>query len=64
MCRRASSRLSLIPWHVQHGGGVANTALVFHAKRLLALHEGDLPFAVCFSASASAAHSFWQLGCP
>ena len=25
------------------GGGTANTALVFHARRLLALHEGDLP---------------------
>ena len=26
------------------GDGTANTALVFHAKRLLALHEGDLPY--------------------
>lgn len=28
------------------GVGTANTALVFHAKKLLALHEGDLPYAV------------------
>uniref|UniRef100_A0A7S0WUG4 carotenoid 9,10-dioxygenase n=1 Tax=Chlamydomonas leiostraca TaxID=1034604 RepID=A0A7S0WUG4_9CHLO len=28
------------------GSGTANTALVFHARRLLALHEGDLPYAV------------------
>lgn len=28
------------------GGGTANTALVFHARRLLALHEGDLPHAL------------------
>ena len=28
------------------GEGTANTALVFHAKQLLALHEGDLPYAV------------------
>ena len=28
------------------GDGTANTALVFHARRLLALHEGDLPYAL------------------
>ncbi len=28
------------------GVGTANTAVVFHAKKLLALHEGDLPYAV------------------
>lgn len=28
------------------GGGTANTALVFHARKLLALHEGDLPHAL------------------
>jgi carotenoid cleavage dioxygenase len=28
------------------GGGTANTAMVAHARRLLALHEGDLPYAV------------------
>jgi carotenoid cleavage dioxygenase len=27
-----------------HGLGTANTALAFHAGRLLALHEGDLPY--------------------
>lgn len=26
------------------GDGTANTALVWHARRLLALHEGDLPY--------------------
>ena len=31
---------------MQHGQGQANTAMIFHAKRLLALHEADLPYAV------------------
>lgn len=30
----------------QPGSGTANTALVYHARKLLALHEGDLPYAV------------------
>ena len=30
----------------KEGVGTANTALVFHANKLLALHEGDLPYAV------------------
>jgi len=29
-----------------HGTGTANTSLVFHADRLMALHEGDLPYQV------------------
>eukprot|EP00884_Botryococcus_braunii_P012266 jgi/Botrbrau1/2103/Bobra.0093s0011.1 len=28
------------------GAGTANTALVYHAKKLMALHEGDLPHAI------------------
>lgn len=28
------------------GAGTGNTALVFHAKRLLALHEADMPYAL------------------
>ncbi len=30
----------------QHGTGTGNTALAAHAGRLLALHEGDLPYAL------------------
>ena len=30
----------------EQGAGTANTALVCHAGKLLALHEGDLPYAV------------------
>ncbi len=29
-----------------NGGGTANTALVWHAKRILALNEGDQPYQV------------------
>lgn len=29
-----------------NGAGQANTALVYHAQRILALHEGDLPYQV------------------
>jgi hypothetical protein len=32
---------------LENGVGTANTSLVFHAGRLLALHEGDLPYQVC-----------------
>lgn len=37
---------------LQDGFGTANTALIFHAQKLLALHEGDLPYAVCCMSSA------------
>ena len=32
---------------VHEGEGTANTALVYHANKLMSLHEGDLPYAVC-----------------
>ena len=35
-----------------HGEGLANTALVYHGNRLLALHEGDKPYAVSVHAPA------------
>lgn len=35
----------------QEGLGTANTALAFHAGRLLALHEGDLPYALRIACS-------------
>jgi len=41
------------------GEGTANTALVYHANKLMSLHEGDLPYAV--SAIPMAAYS---LGVP
>ncbi|KAK9808682.1 hypothetical protein WJX72_001857 [[Myrmecia] bisecta] len=31
---------------VKDGEGTGNTAMVYHAHRLLALHEGDLPYAI------------------
>ena len=32
--------------HLDKGTGTANTAVAFHAGRLLALHDDDLPYAV------------------
>ncbi|CAI5494865.1 unnamed protein product [Closterium sp. Naga37s-1] len=31
---------------LSQGNGTGNTALIFHARRLLALHEGDAPYAI------------------
>ena len=31
------------------GSGTANTALAFHAGKILALHEGDLPYSVSYA---------------
>ncbi|DBA75024.1 hypothetical protein WJX77_000411 [Trebouxia sp. C0004] len=33
-------------YNVKDGFGTANTALIYHANKLLVLHEGDLPYAV------------------
>lgn len=41
----------------QEGGGHANTALVFHAKQLLALEEGDMPCALQLIGWLSMAHT-------
>ena len=30
--------------NLQDGQGTGNTALVYHAQKLLTLHEGDLPY--------------------
>ena len=40
------SATQLLTCVVQDGFGTANTALIYHANKLLALHEGDLPYAV------------------
>ena len=37
-------KTGVIQAHV--GEGTANTALVYHANKLMSLHEGDLPYAV------------------
>lgn len=34
----------MVPCAEQEGLGTANTALAYHAGRVLALHEGDLPY--------------------
>lgn len=43
----------------EQGTGTANTSLVFHAGRLLALHEGDLPYQVRISRGID--HGVWAL---
>ena len=59
------TRLGVItrPTPVEVDNGTANTALIFHTKRLLALHEGDLPYAVlaCAWWSATELAHPWQL---
>ncbi|PNH02029.1 Carotenoid 9,10(9',10')-cleavage dioxygenase [Tetrabaena socialis] len=42
--RRLAQALGVVS--VKNGAGTGNTALAFHAGRLLALHEGDLPYAI------------------
>lgn len=41
LMRKLAGVLGLLS--AKDGLGVANTALAYHAGRLLALHEGDLP---------------------
>lgn len=54
MCSKAAIAMGLL-WKLlikmgavdlRDGGGTANTALAYHAGRLLALNEGDLPYAI------------------
>ncbi|KAL4443616.1 hypothetical protein ABPG75_011353 [Micractinium tetrahymenae] len=42
--RRLAEKLGVLD--SSHGTGTANTAVAFHAGRVLALHEGDLPYAL------------------
>lgn len=37
----------------KQGSGCANTALAFHAGKLLALHEADLPYALRMTCEVS-----------
>lgn len=46
---------------VQVSTGTGNTALVFHAKKLLALHEADCPYHVSVLLAISAAAASLQL---
>lgn len=49
---------------MQHGFGAANTSLVYHAKKLMCLQEGDLPYAVSAPAHAPVIHAvLTQLAC-
>ena len=50
-CLSAPTLLDLPPcvWCMQNGLGTANTAIACHAGRLLALHEGDLPYSLALA---------------
>lgn len=41
---------------MQDGFQTANTALIYHANKLLVLHEGDLPYAVRHPSLTSFCH--------
>ena len=43
---------------MQDGFQTANTALIYHANKLLVLHEGDLPYAVCHASLISCMQAF------
>ncbi len=43
---------------MQDGFQTANTALIYHANKLLVLHEGDLPYAVRHAALISCMQDF------
>ena len=44
------------------GSGTANTALVYHARKLMALHEGDLPYAVRLAELVGQGVRVWGAG--
>lgn len=46
----------------KQGSGCANTALVFHAGKLLALHEADLPYALRMTCEVCIQHRMLALG--
>ena len=46
---------------VHEGAGTANTALVYHANKLMSLHEGDLPYAVCLLPPAGLADGWMAM---
>ena len=48
----------------KEGVGTANTALVFHANKLLALHEGDLPYAVLARLPETSGTCLQPAACP
>ena len=58
------AKLSLGVIAKQPGSGTANTALVYHARKLMALHEGDLPYAVRLAELLGQGVRVWGAGVP
>jgi carotenoid cleavage dioxygenase len=42
------------------GDGTANTSIVYHAGKIMALHEGDLPYQVRVSGLARSGRYTWR----